>query len=243
MNKYLGIVIATLSLCWVSSASAGQITNLQLYDGTGASPIVTINYTNSDGTGSNSAAMYVDPQVSYGTTAPLFYCADLWHDNNLGSTYTINQISSMSFSNSTYSDVDNRIGWLLAQDQSSVQARAAVQLAIWYTTDNNPGPGASAFSMSSSDSVLTADYNTLIAFAGYNPSIVYSAEFWQATHDETNTLNQDLVSLPSAVLNLSSVPEPASLVQAATGMLVLVAGVPLLRRRSRRNRVGPDTAR
>ena len=35
------------------SADAGQITGLQLYDGTSNSPAVTVNYTNPDGTGSN----------------------------------------------------------------------------------------------------------------------------------------------------------------------------------------------
>ena len=102
------------------------------------SPTATINYTGANGTGSYSAYVYADPQVSYGTTNPMFYCVDFWHDNYLGSTYTITPISSMTFVNSTFADVDNRIGWLLSQDQSTAEARAAVQLAIWYTVDNKP---------------------------------------------------------------------------------------------------------
>ena len=77
---------------------------------------------------------------------PLFYCVDLWHDNYIGSSYTITPVATMAFTNSTFSDVDNRIGWLLTQDQSTPDARAAVQLAIWYTVDNK------GFSMSSGDS-------------------------------------------------------------------------------------------
>ena len=120
----------------IGSADAGQITDLQLFDGTSGSPTVTIDYTNADGSGNNSAYVYADPQVSNGTTNPMYYCVDLWHDNYLGSTYTINQVSSLAFSDSTFSDADNRIGWLLTQDQSTPDARAAVQLAIWYTVDN-----------------------------------------------------------------------------------------------------------
>jgi len=243
MNKYAIMAIATLSWSCVSTATAGQITNVQLYDGLSASPMATIFYTNSDGTGSNSTSIYTDPQVSYGTTAPLFYCVDLWHENDQGATCTINQVSSMSFSNSTFSDADNRIGWLLAQDQSSIDARAAVQLAIWYTIDNKPGPGANPFSMSIGDPTITADYNTLIAFGGYNPSTNYSADFWQATHDPSNTLYQDMVSAGGGIVQLAAVAEPASLVQAAIGMVVLLGGVPLMRRWARKNRVAPGPAR
>ena len=78
-------------------APAGQITNLQLYDGTSASPIVTVNYSGANGTGTISESVYADPQVSGGTTAPIYYCVDLWHDNNLGSTYTITPTSTLSY--------------------------------------------------------------------------------------------------------------------------------------------------
>ena len=107
----------------IGTTEAGQITGLQLYDGTSASPTVTIYYTNANGTGINSAYVYADPQVSSGTTAPMYYCVDLWHDNYLGSTYTINPVSSMAFRDSTFSDADNRIGWLLTQNQSTADAR------------------------------------------------------------------------------------------------------------------------
>ena len=102
------MLIATSLLAFVNAAHAGQITNLQVYDGGGA-PTATINYSGANGTGSYSAYVYADPQVSYGTSVPLFYCVDLWHDNYIGSTYTINPVSTMAFSNSTFSDVDNRI--------------------------------------------------------------------------------------------------------------------------------------
>ena len=120
MHRLFVTTIATslLALCFGTSARGGQITSLQVYDG-GNSPTAMIYYTGANGTGSYSAYVYADPQVSFGTTTPLFYCVDLWHDNYLGSTYTITPASSMTFANSTYCDVDNRIGWLLSQDQST----------------------------------------------------------------------------------------------------------------------------
>ena len=204
-----------------SSAHGGQITNLQVYDG-GNSPTATINYTGANGTGSYSEYVYADPQVSDGTTNPLFYCVDLWHDNYLGSTYTITPVSSMSFSNSTFVDVDNRIGWLLSQDQSTPEARAAVQLAIWYTVDNKPDAALAGFSMTTSDSAITNDYTQLVGFGGYNPAHNYEAQFWQATHDTANTLNQDLVSAVGPNFHQSSVPEPSSVAMGAIGLLFLV---------------------
>ncbi len=211
MFKYLMYTIPAFALALASPARADLITNLQLYDGTSGAPTATIYYTNANGTGSNSAYVYADPQVSYGTTNPMFYCVDLWHDNYIGSTYTITQVSTMAFGTSTFSDVDNRIGWLLSQNQSTPDERAAVQLAIWYTIDNVWNHSLHGFSMSTSDPTITSDYNQLISFAGYNPSTVYGADFWQATHDSSNTLYQDLVSAPSSI-SINSVPEPNTLV-------------------------------
>ena len=91
----LGALLVSVSLG--GEAPAGQITNLQLYDGTSASPIVTVTYSGANGTGTTSEAVYADPQVSGGTTAPIYYCVDLWHDNYLGSTYTITPISTISY--------------------------------------------------------------------------------------------------------------------------------------------------
>ena len=224
MSKLLSraIALSFVSLVTGSSASGGQITNLQLYDG-GNSPTAMIYYTGANGTGSDSAYVYADPQVSYGATAPMFYCVDLWHDNYLGSTYSITPVSSMTFANSTFSDVDNRIGWLLSQDQSTPDARAAVQLAIWYTVDNKPDGALAGFSMSTSDQTITNDYNRLICFSGYNPLENYGAQFWAATHDPSNTLYQDLVSAPGPNFQTASVPEPSSIVMRCGG-LVFLAG-------------------
>jgi hypothetical protein len=225
MHKFFLAAITTSLLALSSSADGGQITNLQLYDG-GNSPTAMIYYTGANGVGSYSADVYADPQVSGGTTNPVFYCADLWHDNYLGSTYTITPVASMTFSNSTFTDVDNRIGWLLSQDQSTPDARAAVQLAIWYTVDNKPDGALSGFSMSTGDQTITSDYNQLISFSGYNPSQDYSAQFWAATHDSSNTLYQDLVSAGGGPnFQVASVPEPSSVVMGAGGLLFLAAAV------------------
>ena len=91
--------------------------------------------------------------------------------------------------------------------------------------------------MSVNDPTITSDFNTLIAFGGYDPATSYGAQFWQATHDASNTLYQDVVSAPPFGIDNASVPEPASLVQAALGGLVLLGGIPLWRRRARPNRV------
>jgi hypothetical protein len=227
MRRYTLLSAAIFCLTLVRTAYAGQITNLQLYDGASASPEVTVYYTNADGTGSNAAPTYADPQVSFGTRVPLFYCTDLWHDNSLGSTYTITQVPSMAFSTSTFSDVDNRIGWLLTQDQSTVDARAAVQLAIWYTVDNLANARLDGFSYTGGDSPLRSDYDQLISFAGYDPGINYAAVFWQATHDASNTLYQNLVSGPGPGGHTNSTtPEPSGIVLVALGMLCVIgAGI------------------
>jgi Thioester domain len=216
MQKYLRMGFAAFSLMFATSAQADQITNLQLYDGS-AAPTATITYTNANGTGSNTEYVYADPQVSVGTTTPVFYCVDLWHNNYIGQTYTITQVPGMTFGNSTLSNPDNRIGWLLSQDQSTADARAALQMAIWYTVDSK------GFSMSSSDSTITNDYNALIGFAGYHSANTYTANFWQATHDQTNTLNQDLVSAPvGGVITVTAVPEPSSFVLTSVSVLFFV---------------------
>ena len=234
MPKMLVPAIATSLLALVSAAHGGQITNLQLYDG-GSSPTATINYTGADGTGSYSAYVYADPQVSYGTTTPMFYCVDLWHDNYLGSTYTITPVSSMTFANSTFADVDNRIGWLLSQDQSTAEARAAVQLAIWYTVDNKPD---GALERLFDEHGRFHDHERLQPARHASPVTtrprIIEAQFWQATHDSGNTLYQDLVSAAGPDFHTNSVPEPSSAVMGACGLLFLVGIV--ARRRAGRER-------
>jgi PEP-CTERM motif len=191
----------------VSATAAADITNLQVYDGS-RSPIVTVTYTNIDGTGHNSATTYADPQVSGGTANPLYYCIDLWHENDPGSSYAITPVSSISFADtSTFADVDNRLAWLVNQPQATVDERAAVQLALWYTTDNK------GFSYSGGDRTLYQDYKRLICFAGYNPSVIYGAEFWDATRPAGSSLDQNLIS---------AVPEPSTLLLAALGMVAMV---------------------
>lgn len=201
-RKFLVLGITTVAFLIAIPAKADSLTNLQLYDGS-AAPTATITYTNASGTGSTTESVYADPQVSGGTTAPIYYCVDLWHDNYIGDTYQITQVANMAFADSTFTDVDNRIGWLLSQDQSTADARAAVQLAIWYTVDNN------GFSMSSGDSTITSLYSALTTFDGYNSADAYGADFWQATHDPGNTLYQDLASAPPGdIVPFSAVPEP-----------------------------------
>jgi hypothetical protein len=85
--------------------------------------------------------------------------------------------------------------------------------------------------LSTSDPTITNDYNQLITFSGYNPGQNYGVQFWQATHDPSNALYQDLAStLPDFQAN--SVPEPSSAVMGAAGLLFIVAMIS--RRRSQR---------
>jgi Thioester domain len=236
-NRILaGAILATMIL--PGGIRAGQITNLQLYDGTSGSPIVTVYYSNADGSGRNSAETYADPQVSGGTTAPIYYCVDLWHDNYLGSSYTITPVAGIAYGTSTFADVDNRIAWLLAQPQATVDERAAVQLAIWYTTDNLHTTQFDGFSFTGGDAALVNDYDTLIRFTGYNPSISYTAQFWDATHDPGNMLYQNMVTAAPRFVFNASVPEPDGRVLAGIGVLA-VWGLSCWRRR----RIAADAAR
>ena len=207
---------------FAGAAEAGQLTNMQLLDGTSASPVVTVHYSNPDGSGTNDEATYADPQVSGGTKSPIYYCIDLWHENDLGSSYSFTSASSLPYATSTFADVDNRLAWLVNQPQATVDERAAVQLALWYTIDNITTPSFSGFSYSGGDASLRSEYNQLITFAGYDPLVHYDANFWAANHDSRNVLYQDLIS---------SVPEPNTLLLASIG---LAAGVGLYARRVRR---------
>ena len=78
-----------------------------------------------------------------------------------------------------------------------------MQLAIWYTVDNKPNESLAGFSMLRAIQRSPRTTTSLISFAGYDPSTNYAANFWQATHDPSNTLYQDLVSA-------GSVPEPST---------------------------------
>jgi hypothetical protein len=55
MHKYAFLAAIVPACPLATFASAGEITNLQLYDGTSGSPTAGISYTNSSGAGMNSA--------------------------------------------------------------------------------------------------------------------------------------------------------------------------------------------
>src|SRR5262245_28627482 len=92
---WMSAVLVLIAFAW--AADAGQMSTLQLSDGPSGSPVVTLNYSNADGTGNNSSAAYADPMVSNGTNPPLYYCIDLWHDNYLGSSYTFTPAATIPF--------------------------------------------------------------------------------------------------------------------------------------------------
>jgi hypothetical protein len=225
--KKMSILSVAAALVIAGTATAGQTTvtlsDLQVLSGT---PTVDITYTNANGTGSiTENGVYAGPQVNGGVTnSPVYYCVDLWHDNGIGSTYSLvtPPIPSITFPNSSYANVDNTIGWMLTQDQSTPDSRAAVQLAIWYAIDS---PGVNNgndinFSFTGGDATVVTDYNKLIAGTGidgganYGPSETYSATFYQAL-----SANQNLVTGGS--FGTESVPEPSSLILGAISALAL----------------------
>ncbi len=232
MNARILLAAIGLSLPLIGTAEAGQIQDLQLFDGTGGSPTDTINYTNTDGTGSNSAYCYADPQVNDNTTAPMYYCVDLWHDNYLGSTYTITQVATMAFSDSTFADADNRIAWLLTQPQATADERGAVQLAIWYTVDNvNSG-----FTYSGGDGTMRSDYNC----ADRLRRVQSPRELLGGFLPGDPRLDQHALPgpgpRPRRQHRAQSVPEPGSVVLAGIAVLALV-GVGLRRQPARKAHV------
>jgi hypothetical protein len=78
--------------------------------------------------------------------------------------------------------------------------------------------------MSSSDGTITTAGNQLIFFAGHNSAERYTAEFWQATHDQTRTLYQDVVgATPGGVDTFALPPEPPTHVLLSISVLFLAA--------------------
>lgn len=223
-TKRILMPVAMLLLISLSgSAGAGQITNLQFYDGTSGSPIVTVTDSEPDGTGRDTAGTYADPMVSRGTTAPLYDCIDPWHDNDLGATYAFAPMTPHPHATSTFADVGNRLAWLINQPQATADDRAAVQLALWYTIDDLPNAPSSGFSYTGGDGPLRSEYNDLISFAGYDQTVRYAANFWAASHDPANGRYQDLIS---------AVPEPGAVLLQGVGLIWL--GFEVVRRRWRR---------
>ena len=228
---------AIVSLVLAGAANAGQQTTVTLSDlqVLGGTPTVNITYTNPDGSGSiTENGVYAGPQVNGGSMpGPFLYCIDLWHDNYIGSTYNLVTPPSTPLTFPTsFSNPDNMLGWLLTQDQSSSDSRAAVQLAMWYVIDN-PGvnnPTDISFSFTGGDSTLTSDYAKLIAGIGIGQGQNYvSTETYTATFLEATTANQNLVSGGS--FEITSVPEPGGLVLGTISALVLAGFYGWRRRR------------
>ena len=67
MSKIRVLMSAAMVLASLAgAANGGQISNLQPYDGMSNAPIVTVNFSNADGTGNNYAETFADPMVSNG---------------------------------------------------------------------------------------------------------------------------------------------------------------------------------
>jgi hypothetical protein len=169
------------------------------------------------------------PQFTSPGSVPA-YCSDPWHENVLGSPYTVVSASGLSASDIGnaprghaaigVSDASNRIGWIMSHAPSdsnsrlaAVDERDAMQLAVWYTVDAYYDHGLqSQFSYTGGDAGMRADYNSLVSFAAYNNSTTYGADFFAAEH--SGNLFQDLVTVGSA-------PEPTTALLGSVGMVVV----------------------
>jgi hypothetical protein len=169
------------------------------------------------------------PQFTSPGSVPA-YCSDPWHENVLGSPYTVVSASGLSASDigtapGGYAaigagDASNRIGWIMSHAPSdsnsslaAVDERGAMQLAIWYTVDAYYDHGLqSQFSYTGGDAGMRADYNALVSFAGYNNCTTYGADFFAAEH--SGNLFQDLVTV-------GSVPEPTTALLGSVGLVVV----------------------
>jgi len=215
------LAIGFLVLLASESTAGSVVTNLGLYDGANA-PVVEIQYT-----GNGGSWVYADAQTATnwtyanGSSVPL-YCIDLQHDNYLGSSY---QMTAWTNPNSFSADAINRVAWTIDNTTLSGYGPAASQLLIWSIIDpnfqvinwnGNTGPGSLEATYDTMTSEMAAEYNPESSYLG-------SVAFYDAVHDPQST-NQDLAMDP--------VPEPASVVTASIGALI-VAGIAWLRRTQR----------
>jgi hypothetical protein len=209
-------VAALLASC--SSAWAGDITfTPQLFDNVGFNVNVTYSANANFGLpGGTNESTSSSPQIdTSGSILGPVYCADPWHSNYLGSSYTVNASSALpAFDNAgDFADASNRIGWILSHappnadfSSTAVDERGAMQLAIWYTVDHDN------FSYTGGDSGMQSDYNSLVSFVGYNSGDSYGASFYEAQHQ--GNLFQDLVTV-------NAVPEPSTVVMGSIGITML----------------------
>jgi hypothetical protein len=215
-------VAFTLILAGTAVSNAGTVTITKMALADPDAPAVTIYYSNADGTapGQNSAGTSANPQVSSGTTSPLFYCIDLWHDNQYGVTYGLTPGSVDLTATSGYgsaAQIQNALGYLLTLDQTTMIERSALQLAIWDVVDSK---GDFSYTYTGGDSMvgsaLSSQYSADLASlttADLNKS--YGDTIYIA---DPGTNNQNMAIAGSSV-DGQAVPEPSGFILGTIGTL------------------------
>jgi len=215
-----------------------SVSNIGLYAG-GTTPIdpsstiVEIQFAANSG-----IWVYGDAQTATNWTYPNgasipLYCIDLVHDNYLGSSYNLTTWTNPS---SFSSDAVNRVAWAAENASLTGYGPAATQLLMWSVID----PSFKVINWNGDSSLQSAYNNVKIAMAAqYNPNSNYlpQVQFFDAVHQPTSNLNQDLVV---GIPDPPPAPEPSTLVIAVLGALGMIGyGWRRLRRGSRWARVSP----
>lgn len=197
-NRVIGILAIALMLIVMATsiASAGTtISNIQF----ATYGYVTGNISN----GSFHEGVTAGQIVANSGNLPLF-CVDIYHDVNIGGTYTYNTVTKY----------DDRIGYLVNLKPTSATQSAGLQLAIWELTyeTNKTSPytlGTGNFLASNFSSSVISEANALLADSAgkHNVYLKY-----------TNGIGcpQELVS---------PVPEPSSLLGLSMGFMSLAGYV------------------
>jgi hypothetical protein len=221
----LGLVSAALMVLSSGARASQTLNDIGLYDGSSA-PTAYITFT---GAGGTYVDVYADPQTATNWTNPngsliALYCIDTIHENTLGSSYTVNQMTPPpTFSTtSSYTDAGNRVAWILANTGTTALSRGAAQLLIWDVIDENFGVNWS----DPSTAGLEAAYNSLMSEmnSSYNPNFNYMGvvDFWAAVHSPNSIDNQDMADFVGAA--------PSSVALLASGILAF-GGFYFVRRR------------
>lgn len=150
--------------------------------------------------GSAFDAYCVSPEISVGGGLTTLEAQTIYQLNTIGQSF---------FQYSGFSDVGNRLAYLLGTYGSvnTANSKAALALAIWDTMD-------SKFSYSGGSTAVNNLYATYTAFAGYDASVLYTPEAKLLVIDPS-TPYQNLIGISS---DLNAVPEPASVISAFVGL-------------------------
>ncbi|APW62151.1 PEP-CTERM sorting domain-containing protein [Paludisphaera borealis] len=223
----LGMVLFGLS--GALEAQAGSVTLSSTFQG-GES--VQVKYTGQNSWQSTTAGAFTETPISPGGSAFNAYCVSLNISVGNGpdtihatTTSPLSSVTNASpyFANSGYSDVGNRLAYLLTQfSATTADQKSAMALAIWDTID-------SKFMYRYATTSIDNLYNQYTSFSNYNSHTAYGGTNATLFVVNANDHYQNLIALTS----YGSVPEPASIVSAVVGL----AGMGLVGLRRRRKAV------